>query len=361
LLLQRHVEVCAPEVLAAVDQIVADQSLRSVPIQLYHADQSEAIPQVGKVGHKFGGTAENILLSCLPRHRDHLRRLVVVRADRPHCRGNSRRSLGLAILDQTDRRGDRLHRRPGVHVRPVQNVRATVPPLESLQQGDLRGQLSGFSKARLVPLCRFGMNGVSIRFFFFFFRLYMCLLVGVGQSVGKQESTTTNEEEEDDDDGWMLLFRSPSLAHCRTKNVIKKNPKQLCQKIPLLLFSRCIVVCLFVVVRMLARRLENEPVLLSSERPLVLFPCLLPIYIYIEEEESFEKVKKKMTTRTYSSSPDPADEKRYHRKRRRKQQQQQCIKQFFQCFFLSFFYITLLQRHACQNCASQAQTAWKYF
>ncbi|KRX15716.1 hypothetical protein T07_12583 [Trichinella nelsoni] len=169
----------------------------------------------------------------------------------------------------------------------------------------------------------------------------MCLLVGVGQSVGKQESTTTNEEEEDDDDGWMLLFRSPSLAHCRTKNVIKKNPKQLCQKIPLLLFSRCIVVCLFVVVRMLARRLENEPVLLSSERPL--------------------KVKKKMTTRTYSSSPDPADEKRYHRKRRRKQQQQQCIKQFFQCFFLSFFYITLLQRHACQNCASQAQTAWKYF
>ncbi|KRZ02542.1 hypothetical protein T11_5838, partial [Trichinella zimbabwensis] len=161
LLLQRHVEVRAPEVLAAVDQIFADQSLRSVPIQLYHADQSEAIPQVGKVGHKFRGTAENILLSCLPRHRDHLRRLVIVRADRPHCRRNSRRSLGLAILDQADRCGDRLHRRLGVHVCPVQNVRATVPTLESLQQGDLRGQLSGFSKTRLVALCRFSMNQVT--------------------------------------------------------------------------------------------------------------------------------------------------------------------------------------------------------
>ncbi|KRY46352.1 E3 ubiquitin-protein ligase MARCH8 [Trichinella britovi] len=197
---------------------------------------------VGKVGHKFSGTAENILLSCLPRHRDHLRRLVVVRADRPHCRGNSRRSLGLAILDQTDRRGDRLHRRPGVHVCPVQNVRATVPPLESLQQGDLRGQLSGFSKARLVALCRFGMNGVSIRFFFFLFRLYMCLLVGIGQSVDKQESTTTNEE---DDDGWML-FRSPFLAHCRTKNVTKKpqaampkNPSAAVFTLHRCLFVRC--------------------------------------------------------------------------------------------------------------------------
>ncbi|KRZ43662.1 E3 ubiquitin-protein ligase MARCH8, partial [Trichinella pseudospiralis] len=218
---------------------------------------------------KFRGTAENILLSCLPRHRDHLRRLVIVRADRPHCRGNSRRSLGLAILDQADCGGDRLHRRLGVHVCPVQNVRAIVPTLESLQQGDLRGQLSGFSKTRLVAF--------------------------------------VNEVTEWSSIPPLLLL---SLVCCFTEvgqSKLRKNPSAA-----VFTLHRCLAVCSLA---LLACRLENEAVLLSSDRLFFL---------------SAIRVLREPKIRTPScSSPDTvaANEESYHRKRPRNQQQQQCIKQ----------------------------------
>ena len=52
---------------------------------------------------------------------------------RSHYRGDPVRGAAVAVLDQTGGRGHRLHRRPRLHVHPVQSLHSDLQKVESLQ------------------------------------------------------------------------------------------------------------------------------------------------------------------------------------------------------------------------------------
>lgn len=133
LLLRRLAALRPPVMPAAVDQVLGHQDLRAVQVQFHHALKDQTVQQVGEAGHVGDGAAQDSLFCHLPRGGHHLRRVVPVCPHRTHHRGSPGGFSGVALLDQTDRGGHRLHGWPGVHVRAVQDVRAAVQEVACLQ------------------------------------------------------------------------------------------------------------------------------------------------------------------------------------------------------------------------------------
>lgn len=95
---------------------------------------------VGEAGDVARRAAQGSVFDHVSRGGHNVRGVVPVRADRAHRRGNADRCAGVALLDQADRGGHRLHRRTRLHVRPVQDVRAALQAVEGLQQNHLRAE-----------------------------------------------------------------------------------------------------------------------------------------------------------------------------------------------------------------------------
>ena len=65
------------------------------------------------------GTAQDHVLGVVPRRRDNVRHLVAVRSHRSNDEGDTLGRPRVAVLDEADRRRDRIHRRTRLHVRAV--------------------------------------------------------------------------------------------------------------------------------------------------------------------------------------------------------------------------------------------------
>lgn len=133
LLLRRLSALRTPVMPAAVDQVLGYQDLRAVQVQFHHALKDQTVQQVGEAGHVGDGAAQDSLFGHLPRGGHHLRRVVPLRPHRTDHRGGPGGFPGVALLDQADCGGHRVHGGPGVHVRAVQDVRTTVQEVACLQ------------------------------------------------------------------------------------------------------------------------------------------------------------------------------------------------------------------------------------
>ncbi|GIZ01374.1 uncharacterized protein CEXT_426451 [Caerostris extrusa] len=143
LLLRRLAALRAPGLPAAVDQELRHPLLRALQVPLHHALQDQALQEVGEAGDVAGGAAQGSLFHHVPRGGHNVRGVVPVRADRPHGRGDALGGAGVAVLDQADRGGHRLHGGTRLHVRAVQDVRAAVQAVARLQPHHLRAERAG--------------------------------------------------------------------------------------------------------------------------------------------------------------------------------------------------------------------------
>ncbi|XP_077575108.1 uncharacterized protein marchf1 isoform X3 [Stigmatopora nigra] len=144
-------ELRAPRLPLPVDQVVGHEMLRALQFPFCHGDHTQAVVPVGGTTHDQKREEEDLLLGPLPPsgHRVHaLLRLHPGQEDRRGAQTGEKRHTGVALLDQVDRGVRRLLRRPGFHVRPVQDLPAALAPPRGLQPHHHRAELPRQEPAR---------------------------------------------------------------------------------------------------------------------------------------------------------------------------------------------------------------------
>lgn len=134
-----------------MDQGVGHASLRALQVRVHHAREDEAILGVGEARNVGTRSTKVMVRRCFSHSHGALRRVVALRARREIGRGGATRLGRLALLDQTDRRRDRLDRRFGIYVHSVQSVHHALPAMACVQQSHFHTERSRESGASPIP------------------------------------------------------------------------------------------------------------------------------------------------------------------------------------------------------------------